>query len=73
MRYTKGFKSRMIQRMAGPEGIAANALSKEVDLSQAYVSGHGTPDLGPQQPRSDQISLTGLEARYGAARPSPRG
>ncbi|MFT7680222.1 MAG: hypothetical protein ACI8QC_004228 [Planctomycetota bacterium] len=34
MPYTQGFKARMIQRMAGPEGITANALSNEVGVSQ---------------------------------------
>ncbi len=36
--YTRGFKSRMVQRMAGPERISANALSTEVGVSQAALS-----------------------------------
>ncbi len=36
--YSEGFKSRMVQRMAGPEGINANALSKEVGVSQGSLS-----------------------------------
>ena len=51
MSYTEGFKARMIQRMAGPEGITANALSKEVGVAQpvsfrqaCLPEGHGSPD-----------------------------
>ena len=36
--YTAGFKSRMVQRMAGAEGISAYALSTEVGVSQASLS-----------------------------------
>ena len=36
--YTEGFKSRMIQRMAGPEAISATQLSKEVGASQHSLS-----------------------------------
>ena len=38
MDYNNGFKSRMVQRMAGPEGISANALSKDVGVSQSTLS-----------------------------------
>lgn len=38
MLYTNGFKARMVRRMAGPEGISATALSKEVGVSQATLS-----------------------------------
>lgn len=36
--YTSGFKSRMVQRMAGPEGISINALSTETGVSQGALS-----------------------------------
>ena len=36
--YSSGFKSRMVQRMAGSEGISANALSGEVGVSQGSLS-----------------------------------
>lgn len=36
--YTDGFKARMVQRMAGPEGITATVLSKEVGISQPTLS-----------------------------------
>jgi len=36
--YSSGFKSRMVQRMAGPESISANALSKEVGVAQGTLS-----------------------------------
>ena len=36
--YSSGFKSRMIQRMAGRERISANALSEEVGVSQGTLS-----------------------------------
>lgn len=38
MSYTQGFKSRMIERITGPEGITAYALSKEVGVSQPTLS-----------------------------------
>jgi len=36
--YTTGFKGRMVQRMAGREGISANALAQEVGVSQNTLS-----------------------------------
>jgi len=36
--YNEGFKARMIQRMAGPEGITATALSREVGIGQPTLS-----------------------------------
>jgi len=36
--YTTGFKMRMVQRMAGREGISATALGKEVGVSQNTLS-----------------------------------
>lgn len=36
--YTPGFKSRMVQRMAGPERMSATALASEVGVSQATLS-----------------------------------
>lgn len=36
--YTDGFKARMVQRMAGPEGISAFALAREVGASQNSLS-----------------------------------
>ncbi len=36
--YSSGFKSRMVQRLAGPEGISANALSAEVGVAQGTLS-----------------------------------
>lgn len=38
MNYSTGFKARMVQRMAGPEGISANALSNEVGVGQPTLS-----------------------------------
>lgn len=37
-RYTPGFKSKMVQRMAGAEAISANALSTEVGIAQGTLS-----------------------------------
>ena len=36
--YTAGFKTRMVQRMAGREGISATALAEEVGVSQSSLS-----------------------------------
>jgi transposase-like protein len=36
--YTAGFKTRMVQRMAGREGISATALAMEVGVSQNTLS-----------------------------------
>lgn len=38
MDYNDGFKSRMVQRMAGSEQISANALSQEVGVAQSTLS-----------------------------------
>lgn len=38
MRHSEGFKARMVRRMAGPEGISANALSQEVGVGQPTLS-----------------------------------
>ena len=38
MPYSSRFKARMVQRMAGPEGISARALSREVGVAQATLS-----------------------------------
>ena len=36
--YSHGFKARMVQRLAGPEGISASALSQEVGIAQPTLS-----------------------------------
>lgn len=38
MRYSEAFKSKMVRRMAGPDGLSANALSLEMGLSQSTLS-----------------------------------
>jgi len=38
VKHSAGFKARMVQRMAGPEGISASALSKEVGITQPTLS-----------------------------------
>ena len=38
MRYSEGFKARMVERMAGPEGISARTLSAEVGVCQPTLS-----------------------------------
>ena len=38
MLYSDGFRSRMVQRMTGPEAISATALSVEVGVSQPTLS-----------------------------------
>jgi transposase len=37
-RYSENFKKRMIQRMVGPNGVSARALSKEVGVCQPTLS-----------------------------------
>lgn len=36
--HSGGFKARMVQRMSGPEGISATALSREVGVAQPTLS-----------------------------------
>jgi transposase len=36
--FSEAFKSKMVQRMLGPERISANALAAQVDLSQTTLS-----------------------------------
>lgn len=38
MKFSPGFKARMVQRMAGPEGISASALSREIGVPQPTLS-----------------------------------
>lgn len=38
MRYSNGFKARMVQRMVGPEGIPLGQLSREVGVSRWTLS-----------------------------------
>lgn len=38
MQHSEGFKARMVQRMAGPEGISATRLSREVGVAQPTLS-----------------------------------
>ena len=38
MRYSPGFKSRMVQRMTGPEPISANSLADETGVCQSTLS-----------------------------------
>ncbi|MFT4540937.1 MAG: transposase [Planctomycetota bacterium] len=38
VQYSDGFKARMIKRIVGPERISANALSKEIGISQPTLS-----------------------------------
>ncbi len=38
VRYSDGFRLRMVQRMAGTEGISANRLSQEVGVAQNTLS-----------------------------------
>ncbi len=38
MIYTDGFKARQVQRMAGPEGISATALAREIGIAQPTLS-----------------------------------
>ena len=36
--YSESFKSKMVQRLAGPDAVSAQRLSKEVGVSQATLS-----------------------------------
>lgn len=36
--FSEAFKSKMVQRMLGPEGMSANALAAKVNLSQTTLS-----------------------------------
>jgi transposase-like protein len=38
MNYTEGFKARQVRRMAGPEGMTASSLAKEIGVSQPTLS-----------------------------------
>jgi transposase len=38
MRYSAGFKRRMVEKMAGPEGLSAKVLSQEVGVHQTTLS-----------------------------------
>ena len=38
MTYTEGFKARQVRRMAGPEGITATTLAREIGVPQPTLS-----------------------------------
>jgi transposase len=38
MKYSNGFRARMVQRMAGPEGIGAIKLAEEIGVHQTTLS-----------------------------------
>lgn len=38
MNYSSGLKSRMVERMVGPDRVSATSLAKEVGISQATLS-----------------------------------
>ena len=38
MNYSEGFMARQVRRMAGPEGLSASALAKEIGVSQPTLS-----------------------------------
>ena len=63
--YTKGFKARMIERMAGPEGISARALSEEVGVHQttlsAWLKAGSIRRVDPMKDRDGHKSWTALE------------
>jgi len=60
--HPEGFKARMIARMAGPEGISASALSREIGVTQPTLSrwlrdarslrGMSQPEEPSNRPRS---------------------
>jgi transposase len=59
--YSESFKSKMVQRMAGPNAVSANRLSEEVGISQSSLSKWlreagsrmGRVKLGPFPPDRD--------------------
>ncbi len=64
MEYSETFRARMVQRMAGPQGISARVLSKEVGVPQPTLSrwlrrasrvhGMGTTTKKPRKSRRPQ-------------------
>ena len=38
MNYSNGFRARMVQRMAGPEGLSAFKLAEEIGVHQSTLS-----------------------------------
>jgi transposase len=58
--YTTGFKSRMVQRMAGSEGISASALSGDVGVSQGTLSRwlREASTLGPMSKKNKKVAGT---------------
>jgi len=69
--YTVGFKTRMVQRLAGREGISATALAKEVGVSQntlsrwlreASAAGPTVASMNKKKPSSRKASSRGRTA-----------
>lgn len=64
--YTRGFRARMVQRMAGAEGITATELAREVGVGQSTLSRwlRQAPNLEPMGRRKK----TGRDAGPGGGR-----
>jgi transposase len=57
MAYTEGFKSNMVRRMAGPNGISATALAREVGVPQQSLSRWLRDASVVTQPDNSSITL----------------
>jgi transposase len=65
--YTTGFKARMVQRMAGREGISATALAKEVGVSQNTLS------RWLREASVAGVTMAAMKKKPSSRRSSPRG
>jgi len=71
--YSEGFKSRMVQRMSGPEGVSASMLSADVGVGQPTLSrwlresGTGAVMMTRKRQRKKQATIS--ESKVGDAGP----
>ena len=65
MPHPEGFKSRMIQRMTGPQAITARALSREVGI--------GRSTLGRWRDEARRLSGMGRQENTSSPSPGPKG
>jgi transposase len=54
MKYSNGFRARMVQRMVGPEGIGAIKLAEEIGVHQTTLSRWVAGGLGGREEKRER-------------------
>ena len=71
MKYSNGFRARMIQRMTGPDRVSATRLAEEVEVCQSTLS-RWVREAGSQQERGKRMGSQVQERGLRQVRPDDR-